>query len=67
MYVYLTKLPVLGCASGTRLSYLTSLKEVIETAVCSFQKSKPCYFRQVMHSVSVIQAPTEEKGHEIFA
>ena len=29
IYVYLTKLPVLGCASGTRISYLTSLKEVI--------------------------------------
>lgn len=29
IYVYLTKLPVLGCASGTRLSYLTSLKEVM--------------------------------------
>ena len=29
IYVYLTKLPVLGCACGTRLSYLTSLKEVI--------------------------------------
>ena len=28
IYVYLTKLPVLGCAYGTRLSYLTSLKEV---------------------------------------
>lgn len=39
IYVYLTKLPVLGCASGTRLSYLTSLKEV--TIVDNVMQERP--------------------------
>lgn len=29
VHIYLTKLPVLGSANGTRISYLTSLREVI--------------------------------------
>ena len=29
IHIYLTKLPVLGSANGTRISYLTSLREVI--------------------------------------
>lgn len=44
MYVYLTKLPVLGCASGTRLSYLTSLKEVMRSAPRFFQDSPMLFY-----------------------
>ncbi|KAL9972694.1 hypothetical protein ACROYT_G019054 [Oculina patagonica] len=49
MYVYLTKLPVLGCASGTRLSYLTSLKEV--TIVDNVMQERPL-------SVDIIVEPS---------
>ncbi|XP_068702093.1 WD repeat-containing protein 19-like [Montipora foliosa] len=39
IHVYLTKLPVLGSANGTRLSYLTSLREV--TVVDNVVQERP--------------------------
>lgn len=49
VHVYLTKLPVLGSANGTRLSYLTSLREV--TVVDNVIQERPL-------SVDIIVEPS---------